>query len=424
GIEFRPAHTGFSVGRETYLNLPERARVLLDRHQEHVVSVGVHAVRCTRLSVDRCQFTFSPPEHLHHADLFGAGIFSSEELRGLRVTRCTFTSREPLSHARRRPQAGEAAEGRHHVVIGVVHVPRGSLSVPPLTDGVIDSNTFADVTAPLLAIGQLGDVRVERNTVRAAHAGFWLVSQHASHVLTLLDRLVNQVEDAFHDLELAQLGVLTEPLLFHTTALARALPLALPDDDAAAEPRHLEPPSAAEERDASELLHLLATPDAAEDRPPGPAVRENWLRGFLDTFGRARTTRAQPEQVVIPAETAPRCVLSIAGNVVDCGDAPALVVLDTARDNGASLVLTGNQLRGRPAAGALACLYRLRSCAATANVIINEADDETSLVVLARRHHGRRETAITGNVLVGQTHLPHRPEEFPSWASLNSLTRW
>jgi hypothetical protein len=439
GIEFRPAHARFSIDRETYTNLPERARVLLDGHRDRVVSIGVHAARCARLSIERCHFIFSPPGSAEPGtsggrrpaeDLFGAAIFTAEELRGLRVTGCTFASSEPVSHAHRRPRAGEAAEGRHHVVIGLVHVPRDSLSVPVLTDAVLDGNTFTHVTAPLVAIGQLGDIRVERNTVRAAHTGFWLVTQHASHVLTLLDRLVNQVEDAYRDLTAAQLGVLTEPMLFHATMLARALPLTSPDDESAPRPRRLEPPSATEERDASELLHQLSAPDTAEEqRAPAAALRDNWLRGFLDTFGRTRTTRAQPEEIVVPAAAALRCVLNIAGNVLDSGDAPGLVVLDTARD-GASLVLTGNQLRGRPRPGAVASLYRLRCCAVAANVIINETHegdedwDEPSLVVLARRHHGRHETAITGNVLVGRVHLPRRPAEFPDWASLNSLTRW
>lgn len=431
GIEFRPAHTRFPMEREVYLNLPERARVLLEGHQERIVSIGVHAARCTGLSIERCRFRYTLPEReeqRHHEDLFGAAIFSTEEIRGLRITHCTFATSEPISHARRRPRSGEAAEGRHHVVIGLVHVPRSSLSVPILTDVVIDSNTFEHVTAPLLAIGQLGGVRVERNTVRGAHAGFWLVTQHASHVLTLLDRLVHQVEDAHRDLVEAQLGMLSEPLLFHATTLSRALPLEMPEGDAAPQPRHLASPSATEERDASELLHQLSAPDAGEEQPP-PAQRESWLRGFLDTFGRARTTRAQPEEVIVPAAAALRCVLSIAGNVVETGDAPGLVVLDAAR-HGASLVLTGNQLRGRPRLGAVACLYRLRSAAVTANVIVNESDDadddwdEPSLVVRPRRHHGHHEAAVTGNVLVGRAHLPRRPDEFPDWASLNSLTRW
>ena len=440
GVEFHPAHAPFSVDRETYRNLPERGRVLLDAHRERTVSIGVHAARCAMLSVERCHFVFSPPvlsatgpeARRRHPDLFGAAIFSTEELRGLRVANCTFASSEPLSHAHRRPRAAEAAEGRHDVVVGLVHVPRGSLSVPVLTDALFEGNTFTHVSAPLLAVGQLGDIRIERNTVRDAHTGFWLVTQHASHVLTLLDRLVNQVEDAYRDLVAAELSVLTEPLLFHATALARMLPLALPDegDESAPKPRPLEPPSATEERDASELLHQLSAADAPEEqRPPAPAQRENRLRRFLDTFGRARTTRTQPEEIVVPAAAAQRCLLSIAGNVLDSGDAPGLVVLDTARD-GASLVLTGNQLRGRPRPGAVACLYRLRSCVVNANVIGNETDagdedrDEPSLIVRPRRHHGRHEAAVTGNVLIGQAHLPGRPDEFPSWASLNSLTRW
>jgi hypothetical protein len=430
GVEFHQAHTRFSVERETYLNLPERARVLLDGHRDRIVSIGVHTVRCTGVSIERCHFIFSLPEqaeHRHRADLFGAGIFSTEELRGLRVTGCTFAVSEPVSHAHRRPRAGEAADGRHHVVIGAVHVPRGSLSVPVLTDAVFDGNTFDRVTAPLLVIGQLGDIRVEGNRAHGVHAGFWLVTQHASHVLTLLDRLVNQVEDAFRDLVAAGLSELTEPLIFHATTLARMLPLTLPEEASGSRPRRLASPSETEERDASELLHRLSAPDVPEEqRPPVPAQRERWLRGFLDTFGRARTTRTQPEEAVVPAAAALRSLLSITGNVLDCGDAPGLVVLDTDRD-GASLVLTGNQLRGRPLPGAVACLYRLRSCAVAANVISNETEEEadgTSLIVLARRHHGRHETAVTGNVLVGRAHLPHRPDEFPSWESLNSLTRW
>lgn len=446
GIEFQPAPAPFPVDRESYLNLPDRARLLLDAHRERVVSVAVHAARCTALSVERCHFAFSPPEGAEGGeaagrggrragpDFFGAAIFSAQELRGLRVVGCTFTSREPLSHPRRRPRAGEAAGGRHQAVYGLVHVPRGSLSVPVLTGVVFDGNTFTGVTAPLVAIGQLGDIRVERNTVRAAHAGFWLVTQHSSHVLTLLDRLVNQVEDAYRDLLAAGLAVLAEPLLFQATALGRLLPLELPagppeEDEPGPRPRRLEPPSAAEERDASELLHQLsAADDPVEPRPAGPAQRENRLRRFLDTFGQARTTRAQPEEVVVPAGDELRCVLTVAGNIVDCADAPGLVVLDTARD-GASLVLAGNQLRGRPRPGAVVALYRLRSAAVAANVIVNEPGDgedgdEPSIVVRPRRHRGRHETAVTGNVLVGPARLPRRPDEFPDWASLNSLTRW
>jgi len=489
GIEVHPAHTRFYLDRETYLNLPERASLLLDGHRSRVVSIGLHAARCTGLSVDDCRFVFSLPEpggrggpggrgeHPRHEELFGAGIFGAEEVRGLRVTRCTFASSEPLRHARR-PRAGEdtgAAGDRHHLAVGVVHVPaalavplpepgrdgeprdearpRGSLSLPLLDDAVLDGNTFARLTAAMVAIGQLGDIRVERNTVRDCHAGFWLVTQHASHVLTLLDRLVNQAEAAYRDLVTAGLSVLTEPLLFHATTLARALPLAItedgrPDDERPEEgrptdrqdawrARRLEPPSTADERDASELFHLLSTAEAAgaaeaagsvRDRPPAPAQREGWLRRFLDTFGRARTTRARPERVAVPEGAALRCELSIAGNVIGTGDAPGLVLLDAARDGAASLVLTGNQLRGGPCPGAAACLYLLRSGAVTANVIVNtEAEEEEdaagSLVLLARRRRGRHQAAVTGNVLVGRARLPHRPDELPGWESLNSVTR-
>jgi hypothetical protein len=452
GIEFRPPHARLSLDGHTYQNQPERARALLDAHRDRVISIAVHVTRCTGLSVERCHFLFSPAESA--ADLFGAAIFSAEELHGLRVTRCTFASREPLSHARRRPRAGEAAEGRHDTVIGVVHAPtalavplpadaqpadsqpadsqpgepahpRGSQSVPLLADAVIEDNTFEHVTAALVAIGQLGDIRIERNTARHCHAGFWLVPQYASHVLTLLDRLVNQAEGAYRDLTAAQLGALAEPLLFHTTTIARMLPVTLVEEETGYRPRRLEAPSTTDERNASELLDELSRPDITGGRAPA-AQRETLLRRFLDTFGRARTTRAQPEQVAVAASTTLRCVLRVSANVLDCGDAASLVVLDTAGESTASLVLTGNHLRGAPRPGAVACLYRLPSCAAAANVITNRGPaeaDVASLVVLAARRHGRHQSAITGNVLVGRAHLPGRPVELPGWESLNSLTR-
>lgn len=458
GLEIHPAHAPFALDREIFRNLPERARLVLDSHRGRVISIGLHASRCRDLSVERCQFIFS-----EHEGLFGAAIFGAEELQGLRVAHCQFAGSESAGHPRRRPRTGEVAAGGHDVTFGFIQVPtalavlppapgrgtesarpRGSVSVPLLGDAVFHDNSFEHLTAPLVAIGQLGDLRLERNTARDCHAGCWLVTQYGSHVLTLLDRLVNQVGAAYRDLVSARLTALSEPLLFHATAVARALPLALPehpdnheDPDAAAKPRALESSSATDERDASDLLHQLSAPDGADagqDSPsrtaerqsPTPAQRENRRRRFLDTFGRARETRAQPQQVAVSSRATLSCRLSVAGNVFDSGDAPCLVVLDTAPDTDASLILTGNQLRGRSLPGGAACLYLLRSCAAAANVIVHaEPEDElaASLIVVARRHRGRYQAAVTGNVLVGRAHLPHRPDELPSWESLNSLTR-
>ena len=456
GLEIHLPHTRFALEQESYLSMPERARLVLDAHRDRVISIGLHAARCTGLSVDGCRFVFSAPgpgdpeapAHRRGEDLFAAGIFGAEELRGLRVTRCTFASSEPISHGHRRVRTGTAAGagGSHHVAIGFVQVPtalaapppaagegsgpaqpRGSASIPLLADAVFDGNIFEQLTAPLVAIGQLGQLRLERNTVRDCHAGFWLVTQYGSHLLTLFDRLVNQIDDAYRDLVAGMLSALTEPLLFHATTLARMLPLALPEDpDAAARPRRLEGPSAADERDASELLHRLTAADAPPEGRQAPAQRESQRRRFLDTFGRARTIRAQPEQVAVSTQAALRCDLTISGNVLDCGDAPGLVALDSARDSDASLVLAGNQLRARPRPGAAVCLFLLPCCAVAANVIANAAaedEGEASLVVLARRRNERYQTAVTGNVLVGRAHLPRRPDDLPSWESLNSVTR-
>lgn len=457
GIEIHLAQTSFTLAEEIYLSLPDRARVVLDLHRDRVVSIGLHAARCTGLSVDGCRFIFpattpGASDIPDGSELFGAAILSAEEVRGLRVTRCTFTSGEQASHER--PRNGDAATewaeaSRRHLTIGVAHLPTAeaeppqdsgddadpwprevSRSIPLLADSVLDGNTFQHLTAPLVAIGQLGEVRIERNTVRECHAGFWLVTQHARHVLTLLGWLVNQVEDADRELRELLLGALTEPLLFHATTLARTLPLALPEEqDGAARPRRIEPPDASDERFAGDLLQRLTAAEAAPQDTASPARGENLLQRLLSTFSWSRA-RAHQEHAAVPSLATPRCGLTISGNSIDSGEAPAIVVLDTAADSDSSLVLTANQFRARPRRGAVACLYLLRSCVVAANIIASERTgdgdgdgDRASLIVREGWHHPHRQTAVTGNVLIGQARLPPRPLELPSWESLNSVTR-
>jgi hypothetical protein len=385
-------------------------------------------------------------------------ILGSQEISGLRITRCTFTVSERLEHARYYGGDGKGIDRRQHVALGFAQVPaavaarhsepehaaaqgteqsapessrhgaqsHGSASLPLLDDALFEDNLFEGLTAPAVAIGQLGTLRFDRNTVRECHAGFWLITQHASHVLTFLDRLVNPAEQAYRYLVGAHLTALAEPLLFHTTVLARALPAELVEDlDAGLEPRRLELPSEADEQQASELNHQLSTTDAEAKPTAGPAQRESLRRRFVELFGRARGTRPQPEAITVPSEAALRCLLYLSGNTVHTSLAPALVVLNTAPDTAASSILTGNHLHNQLHPGASACLYLLRTCTAAANVIVNRESEHlsaASLIVRPQRHQGWHGTAITGNVLVGRAHLPARPEELPSWRSLNSVT--
>ena len=116
---------------------------------------------------------------------------------------------------------------------------------------------------------------------------------------------------------------------------------------------------------------------------------------------------------------------SLSGNIVQTDMAPALVVLDTAPDSAASLILTGNHLRNHLRSGASACLYLLHACTSAANIVINEESEHgsaASLIIRPRRDRERHEIAITGNVLVGRAYLPSRPGDLPSWHALNSVT--
>ena len=467
GLEIRPGHANFVLEPKAYEHQPDRSKHMLDAHRHRTISIGLHVSRCANLAVCDCRFELSVPdsgdsnrdERRPERDLFAAGIFATEELRGVRVERCNFAARELSIHARSHPHRGEAVGGPHHVTLGFVEVPtamavgfdgsgdkarsgepRGSVPVPLLDDAVFHDNLFEHLTAPVIAIGQLGTLRADRNTVRSCHAGFWLVNQHASHVLTFLDRLVNLLDDAYRDLVKDHLTALAEPFVFHTTVLARTLPWDLRADlDAAASPRPLQPPSTPEAEQAGQLLDRLAPPDVPEQTPTSATQmqqeqKENRL-GRLWRFGRVRSTRRQPDEVVVPPGAALRCCLDITGNTLYSGSAAALVILNTDSEGTASLILTGNQLRGYLRPGAVACLYLLRSCAASANVIVNgeaDHDDAASLLILPRHHHDRHQAAITGNVLVGEAHLPERlgeahppdrPHGLPGWASLNSVTR-
>lgn len=441
-LEFHPGQVPFTLDHDVYSHLPERARNLLAAHRHRGIAIGVHASRCADLRIEGCRFVVPRPA-AEGEELFAVAILGFEALTGLRVARCAFTAREPLDHAPDRAGSGRGAEGRRHLALGFAQVPsavaaphpdgpqpagspRGSASLPLLDDVVLEDNLFAGLTAPAVAIGQLGTLRIERNTVRECHAGFWLITQHTSHVLMFLDRLVNQADEAYRDLVNAQLTALADPLLFHTTVMARTLPGEVPDDpDASLEPRSLEPPSEADERQASELHHQLTAPDAEPERAPGAPQRENWRRRFGDTFGRVRGVRSQREAIAVPPEAALRCLLNLSGNTVQAGQAPALTVLDTAPDSATSLILVGNHLRNRVRTGASACLYLLRTSTAAANVIVNDEQEHrsaASLVVRPRRHQGRIEAAMTGNVLGGRAYLPDRPGDLPGWRALNSVT--
>ena len=204
----------------------------------------MHATRCTDLSIEGCRFVSRPlrppaagwcPSARSQAgeELFAAAILGSQALSGLRVTRCTFTVGEPFEHARQDPPERARGAGLRQATAtmwphsGFAQGPADAVrmaALPLLDDAVFDGNLFERLTAPAVAIGQLGTLRIERNSVRDCHAGFWLVIQDASHVLTFLDRLVNQAGDAYRDLVSAHLTALAEPLLFHTTVLARTLP--------------------------------------------------------------------------------------------------------------------------------------------------------------------------------------------------------
>ncbi len=125
------AHVPFELSQDVYFHLPERARELLAAHRHRRIAIGVYARHCANLSIEACRFVVPPPASprpggTHHPageDLFAVAILGSQEISGLRITRCTFTVSERLEHARHYGGDGKGTDRRHHVALGFAQVP-------------------------------------------------------------------------------------------------------------------------------------------------------------------------------------------------------------------------------------------------------------------------------------------------------------
>jgi hypothetical protein len=150
-------------------------------------AIGVSVGGSAGLAIEDCTFTLGS---LGQANVFAAGISASGTMRGTTITGCTFQCASP------------AATVPFHQLSTVAGTPQQPSAVPPyqltfgylqtagpeaapgvtqplaqvLDDAVLERNQFLGVTVPVLALAQLGAIRVERNTASGAYGGLWLIS--------------------------------------------------------------------------------------------------------------------------------------------------------------------------------------------------------------------------------------------------------
>lgn len=195
------------------------------------ISIGVMAVHCAGLRIERCLFRYHSTQD---APLAAVGVYARSECWGLELRDNAFL----------REGKPEEDAGQRRVLIGYSLTPDSSntrlwehrifkkASVPPdarLEDALITGNRFEGLTAAVLVMARMGDIRCVANRVRDCIGGLNFFSSDLGGTLELAKRIENgsdaQLAAAFNDsLDLWLLDVAVE--------LGVLIPLPPPSPDA------------------------------------------------------------------------------------------------------------------------------------------------------------------------------------------------
>lgn len=454
GIELSPPQVRLAPATRAFSGLHAENRRLLRAFSSGLrVAIGISVHDCVDLTVEDCIFDL-PGEG--GGNSFGAGIFATGAMDGAEITGCTFQSAGPPApgHRRRRREQpavipdlaagfhdlarGEEAEPPHHLTFGYLQVPTfetGSRRNEPdrphrLADAAIQHCLFQGVTVPALIMAHLGTLRVNRNTVRDAYGGFWLISLPDPELSVMFDRIAIGDAAAYRELSERYGGAaLLDRILVIATAIGQVLPAALPINDRLVLGRLLT---------ADRALLTLArqaftgfysrTTESAELPPeidalfPDPDASDTATD--LREPGRSRDGERDRWR--------PRLRLDVGGCQIDAVIANShggagLLVADFTAEAGAAFI-HDNQIRSRFPGGETAFVGGVAEGCVTGNVVANEAEHEDE----SRRSRSMGlfpateppAVAITGNVFIRAPRLPRRdhvPRAFDSWDPLNTV---
>jgi hypothetical protein len=436
-IELSVPLTGFTPAADAFASLPPTNQALLQAYANGLqVTIGLSASNSTGLTVESCTFAFPDPGR---ANAFGAGIYASGAMDDVEITRCTFASANPpVTTPFRDLAAGSQVEPPYQLTFGYLQVatPDGTAgSSQPLQDLTVERCLFQGVTVPLLALAQLGTLRIDQNTVRDSYGGFWFYNLTDPSQLTLFDQVAIGNPQSY--LFLCEIGIagIGDRIIPMATALARVLPTT-PPASAAEVSRLIGAPSAAElARARQTFMNMLvqtrsadATPSAAvpgaeateEAGAAADAKMQAVIGGIFKPVGGVTV-----EPVIPLADTgisvSPRldlCDCQVDAVVAESYSGAALILVDLAETaSTTSAVIHGNRLRCRFPGGETSMSLWLAQACVTGNIVANEVAFPTqpsstmlssySITMLAPvMPFGAVAVAISDNVFIDKVAVP------------------
>jgi hypothetical protein len=497
GLELSVPLVRFTPAANAFNGLPQENAALLQAFATGLeVAIGVFAHDAADLVVENCTFAFPDPGQ---ANLFGAGIYATGAMDDVEITRCTFQSANPPVTA---PfydlTAGNQTQPPYHLTFGYLQaanlpepastagrpsvpqpqvqaetgaagrlaarsvaditgaeIARGGFAAPPvaqlLQDLAIERCLFQGVTVPVLAVTQLGTMRIDRNTVRNSYGGFWLYSITDSSQLVLFDKLALGKTAVFNSFGNLGGGALCDRIVPIATALARVLPTTPPVGRSIV-PRLITAPSAAQLARARQFFTAYyvrargpgAALGASPAAPAAAAAEAVVLPPALSTIF-PPLPPGPPEVVIPPADTgtsvSPRLDLAdcqVDAVIADSYSGAALIIADLTQEPAppalpgpavASAIVHGNRMRSRFPQGETALGFALAEACVTGNIIANEVVVPTQpsqtfppswslSLFLMTQPLGATAAAVSGNILID---LPAPPNLAQTWQPLNTV---
>ncbi len=327
-----------------------------------------------------------------------------------------------------------------------------------LHDAAIAGNLFRGLTVPVLAMAQLGTLRVDRNTVRSAYGGFWLVSlTNPGQQNVIFGQFPVGDPNLYSEFASSGIAALRDGIFTLATAIGQVLP-AVPPGGGLAVPGAIPAPTTAQ---VALTAQTLATFYARASGPSsGPALLPSVISTALTNLGvQAAAAGALP---AADPGTSVTLRLDLSDCQVDAIIASSysgagLVVADFTTDAGSAL-LHGNRIRSRFPMGGAAVVGGVSQAGVTGNIVANEVAPEVTFAgassaamlpsysmvlnpattplggvldpsgALFGDVAGVAAVAVTGNVFIDPTSLPPRPATIPAaladWDVLNTVINY
>jgi hypothetical protein len=205
------------------------------------LSVGLRLFGCADLRVEDCTFYFGGNSEVDEETVFGACIVATGDVIGLSVTDSVFRvdaarkkeERHPLFGYIHAPPASNMKDLLAHAAADsygdVFRQPSLEGHAPSLGEACFHRNTFDGLTAACLILSHVGYLKISSNRVRNSYGGFWIFA---------LGGEAFKAQAFGQDNEILT-GVLRDPNVYWTLALARSFEPSSPSTERDVEPLSL-----------------------------------------------------------------------------------------------------------------------------------------------------------------------------------------